>query len=146
MANLMDFNEFVSKQNVPVGAAWTQKEQVEAYQAYLQIETQKERATGNLASALRDMVRASLKASAEEIDFGHPLSGLIDWAMSNGIEAIAENLVEKLGEFRLNGAGLKIYTSFSAGKLRVVVSGDQFGKYSKTGPILNSILKDRGLQ
>jgi hypothetical protein len=144
MTRLLTLDEFVKQQNVPEGASWTEKEQVEAYQAYLQISSQRDRNIGDLASLLRDIVRVSLKASPEEVEFGHPCSGLIDWTMSSGIKAIAENLVDKPGEYRLNGAGLKLYTSISRGKLSVVISGDQFSKYPKTGSAIKELIKERG--
>jgi len=96
-----------------------------------------------LRYALIDIIRASLKATPEEVIFGHPCSQLIDEAVELGIDRLAEKLLSGHStEFRLNGAGLKLYVSTWKG---CSVSGDQYGSYPSTGPKLNKILKERGI-
>ncbi|MDP2951189.1 MAG: hypothetical protein Q8N55_02275 [bacterium] len=142
MERLMTLDEFLVAENL-LGS--TRTEQAQACDAYAQAEIKKEQVIGNLAIALEYVVMVSLKASPQEVAFGHPCSGLIDCAMTGGIKGIAENLVEKPGEFRLNGAGLKLYVSYN-GKLKAKVGGDQYNEYPQTGPALNAILEKRGLQ
>ena len=113
------------------------------------MEKKKEKDAKQLGYVLKEMAIVSLKASPEEVSFGHPCSHLINCGLTRGIASIAEDLVNRPGEFRLNGAGLKIYTSYSyseSGSIRAKVCGDQYNRYPQTGPVLNKILQDGGLQ
>ena len=97
--------------------------------------------THKLRYALIDMIRVSLKASPKEVAFGHPCSHLIDDAVRIGIDALTAQLIDGPGEYRLNGAGLKLYV----GRDGAIVSGDQYDRYPDTAPKLNAILTERGL-
>ena len=96
--------------------------------------------------ALEELVKTSLRATPDEIAFGPPCDHLVERAMRGGSLALAKRLVECQSEFRLNGAGLKLYVSVDQGKIRARVGGDQFDQYPATGPVLNGILAEKGFQ
>jgi len=92
-----------------------------------------------LAMAIRDMIRVSLKATPKEVTFGHPCSHLIEEAARVSILPLATRLVEDPSgsEFRLNGAGLKMYIH----KNYIGIGGDQETNYPDTVPKLKEVLE-----
>ncbi len=99
-------------------------------------------------SVLHTVCMISLRASAEEIAFGHPCSGLIDHMLTEGLKAFTKGLIEscldRRQEFKFNGAGLKMWTTIVDGKIYVTVGGDQFDCYPVTGPKIRDLFKSRG--
>lgn len=92
----------------------------------------------------------SLRASAEEVRFGHPCGRLIMDALRGGGDALAEHMLTMRGmegEYRLNGAGLKLWWHWESGKgetghLALSVGGDQESCYPKTAPELKKLIAD----
>ena len=103
----------------------------------------KERYREVLGYALRDMIRVSLRATPKEVTFGHPCSQLIADACRIGVYKHAEYLVDKnVSEYRLNGAGLKMYQEWNApNDYHVVISGDQLDYYPDTVHKLQAVLE-----
>lgn len=95
----------------------------------------------DLEYALLEMIETSLKADAQEVAFGHPCSALIARAAVIGVEELAAQLIRNSSEYRLNGAGLKLYVH----RGYVSIGGDQEGYYVGTVTRMNNILRRRGL-
>ena len=101
-----------------------------------------------LTSAIIEIVKASLKASPEEVAFGHPCSTLIARAATVGAKEVAIRILSRTSEYPLNGAGLKLYTRVhdeDRDMFQIRVGGDQFKNYPQTGPIIKEILERYGL-
>ena len=91
----------------------------------------------SLERILTKIIKASLRASPSEVAFGHPRSHLIEDATRIGVKALALQLIDGPGEYRLNGAGLKLYMHPD----RLSIGGDQEENYPDTVPKLKEILK-----
>ncbi len=64
-----------------------------------------------------------------------------------GAEYVADRVAgDDNYEYRLNGAGLKLYSSSFGGKVNMRVGGDQANLYPVYVQRANALLKERGLQ
>ncbi len=77
-----------------------------------------------------------------------PCDKLVKELLKKSIHEIAISIVIDPGGYRLNGAGLVMfcYEADKDGEYKIIVRGDQYGKYPATGPAINEILVLFGLQ
>lgn len=107
-----------------------------------------------LKEAIHEICMVSLKASEREVAFGHPCDRLIARVLRIGVDAFTKELllsamdvVDSAREYRLNGAGLKLFVTVSSeGNITARVGGDQLKDYPKTAPLIGKILNRPGLQ
>lgn len=104
---------------------------------------------GKLVSFLVWLVRESIKSKYNsEMTGGHACAGLIEDIVLCGAEPFAKRVMEGGGtEYRLNGAGLKLYVDYNKGlnRLRLSIGGDQRGDYPTLVEAVKADIKRRGL-
>lgn len=98
-----------------------------------------------LGQCLIDMMSTSLKATPDEVAYGHPCSELIATAMRLGADGFAERMLNGTfaREFRINGAGLKMAWSTDGNEIHIVICGD-VDRYPVTVSRLRELLLKRG--
>lgn len=86
-----------------------------------------------LVSFFMWLMKQSLRSEyAKEMTGGHACNGLSEDLVLCGIQSFVERVSEGDGtEYRLNGAGLKLYirTNKASNKVRVAIGGDQASYY-----------------
>lgn len=100
-------------------------------------------------AVLNKIVRTSLLATVEEVGYGHPCSGLIEFACDSGLGPIAEAICRHDGgEWPLNRAQLKLYWSHGktdgVDRLRITLFNGHGEIYEPTATRIKEILKEAG--
>jgi hypothetical protein len=109
------------------------------------------KAKKTMCSFFMSAISIGLHAPANEVKYGHPVSQLIKDAAENSVDGLAEHLLRyEQGEYRLNGAGLKVFwrwerqSELKPGRLCLSVLSDHGHVYDDTVNKLKELIKERG--